>query len=70
VHFKDFKLSIGNLGGFVDLLRGDVDWRAVMSALREVGYDGYAIVEMFPPADRAAHCIRQAAQDVAYILSL
>lgn len=70
VHFKDFKLSIGNLGGFVDLLRGDVDWCAVMAALREVGYDDYAIVEMFPPADRAVHCIRQAAQDVAYILSL
>jgi hexulose-6-phosphate isomerase len=70
VHFKDFKVSIGTLGGFVDLLRGDVDFGAVMSALRDVGYDDYAVVEMFPKAELAEHCIRQAAQDMQVILDL
>jgi len=70
VHLKDFKVNVGNLGGFVDLLRGDVDFRAVMAALRDVGYDDYLVVEMFTKADLAEHCIRQAAQDAWYILSL
>ena len=70
VHFKDFQVGIGNLGGFVDLLRGDVDFVAVMAALRDVGYDDYAVVEMFPEAELAEHCIRQAADDLRYILSL
>jgi L-ribulose-5-phosphate 3-epimerase len=70
VHFKDFKVSIGNLGGFVDLLRGDVDFKAVMAALRDVGYDDYAVVEMFCKPDLAPHCIHQAGQDIRYILSL
>ena len=70
VHFKDFKLSVGNLGGFVDLLRGNVDFKAVMAALRAVGYNSDAVVEMFPRPDVAEHCIRQAAQDMQHILSL
>jgi len=53
VHFKDFKVSIGNLDGFVDLLRGNVDFKAVMAALRAVGYDSDAVVEMFPRTDVA-----------------
>ena len=40
VHVKDFKRSIGTLDGFTDLLSGDVDYPAVMAALRRVGYDG------------------------------
>jgi hexulose-6-phosphate isomerase len=70
VHLKDYVVKVGNLNGFVDLLRGDVDYQAVMAALREVGYDDYLVVEMFPKAELAAHCVRQAAQDVAHILSL
>lgn len=70
VHFKDFQANVGNLRGFVDLLRGDVDYGAVMAALRDIGYDDYAVVEMFPKAGVAEHCIRQAAQDIQYILSL
>ena len=70
VHLKDFSANIGTLNGFVDLLRGDVDFKAVMAALRDVGYDDYAVVEMFPEAETAEHRIRQAAQDAQYILSL
>lgn len=47
VHFKDFKRSVGTLEGFCDLLEGDVNYPAVMKALREVGYDGPCVAEFF-----------------------
>jgi L-ribulose-5-phosphate 3-epimerase len=49
VHFKDFKRSIADLDGFVDLLEGDVPWEAVMQALRDVKYDWAVTAEMMPP---------------------
>ena len=50
VHAKDFAAdaSIQSMVGFVDILQGDVDWPAVMSALGDVGYDGYLTAEMIP----------------------
>jgi hexulose-6-phosphate isomerase len=50
VHIKDFKNSIGNITGFCDLLEGDVPWKDVMQALRQVGYDKTIVAEMMPPA--------------------
>ena len=47
VHLKDFSRAIGTLSGFVNLLKGDVDYPAVMAALREVGYDGWLTAELF-----------------------
>lgn len=46
VHFKDFKASVGNINGFVDLLSGDVNYPAVMEQFKHVGYDDYVIAEM------------------------
>jgi hexulose-6-phosphate isomerase len=41
IHFKDFKLAArGEPARFCDLLEGDVNWKAVMSALVKVGYRG------------------------------
>ena len=48
VHLKDFRASVGNTNGFVDLLEGDVNWKEVIAALKEVGYDGYLTAEMMP----------------------
>ncbi|GBD00124.1 L-ribulose-5-phosphate 3-epimerase UlaE [bacterium HR17] len=45
VHLKDFRI---NEHRFVYLLQGDVNWRAVMEALREVGYDGWLTAELPP----------------------
>ncbi len=50
VHFKDFKRSVGTAEGFVNLLYGDVDWPEVMNAFKAIGYDGYVVAELFPPA--------------------
>ena len=46
VHFKDFKVSVGNINGFVDLLSGDVNYPAVMQQFKNIGYDDYVIAEM------------------------
>ncbi|HEV8637474.1 MAG TPA: sugar phosphate isomerase/epimerase family protein [Chloroflexota bacterium] len=48
VHLKDFKTRVGDIDGFVQLLEGDVDWPAVMAALRRVGYDSYLTSEVAP----------------------
>lgn len=47
VHFKDFKLSVGTIDGFCDLLEGDVNYPEVMKSLREIGYDGPVTAEFF-----------------------
>jgi len=48
VHFKDFRRDVGTLAGFVDLLAGDVNYPAVVKALKNVGYDSFVIAEMIP----------------------
>ena len=51
VHVKDFKranpnsLNVG--GTWEDLLEGDVNWEAVVPALRKTGFDGYLVAEVF-----------------------
>jgi hexulose-6-phosphate isomerase len=47
VHFKDFKTSVGTLAGFCPLLEGDVDYPAVMNALRQIGYNRPVTAEFF-----------------------
>jgi len=63
VHLKDFKVVMkgpelkkfgintlcGFVTGFVDLGEGDVNWKAVMKALKDVGYSGPLTAEMVPP---------------------
>lgn len=48
VHAKDFKRSVGNMDGFVDLGEGDVCWPEVTAALKDVGYSRTVIAEMMP----------------------
>lgn len=48
IHFKDFRRAVGTAEGFVDLLEGDVNFPAVMQAIREVGYQGPIVAELIP----------------------
>ncbi len=48
IHLKDFKLSVGNINGFCDLLEGDVNWPEVIKALNEIGYNSYLTAEVGP----------------------
>jgi hexulose-6-phosphate isomerase len=56
VHFKDYRRNVGSADGFCDLLSGDVDWKAVVAALRMAGYDGWVTAEMIPPVPFYKHC--------------
>jgi L-ribulose-5-phosphate 3-epimerase len=56
VHFKDFRRNVGTIDGFCDLLSGDVNWPAVMQALRKTGYSGWVAGEMIPPVPFYKHC--------------
>lgn len=56
VHFKDWRRAVGTVDGFVDILSGDVDWAAVMGALKASGYEGWVAAEMIPPVPFYKHC--------------
>jgi len=47
IHFKDFETEVGTLEGFGDLLAGDVNFKAVIAALRDIGYTGPLTSEFF-----------------------
>jgi hexulose-6-phosphate isomerase len=48
VHFKDFRMAVGNASGFVALLEGDVNWPAVREALRDIDYGAWVTAEVLP----------------------
>jgi L-ribulose-5-phosphate 3-epimerase len=48
IHLKDYVESINNIRAFTWLFQGSVPWDRVMTALRDVGYDGYLIAEVPP----------------------
>jgi hexulose-6-phosphate isomerase len=53
VHFKDYKLSArAEQGRFVDLLKGDVNWKSVVAALVRTGYQGFISPEISYDKDR------------------
>ncbi len=76
VHFKDIKLykdkldQVGVLAYPLEFMapklpgQGDVDWGAFVSALRDIGYDGYACVEV---EDRAFESSRAKIIDSLYL---
>ncbi len=49
-HCKDYRMSVDNINGFTNLLDGDVNYPAVMEAIRDIGFDGDLMVELIPPA--------------------
>ena len=57
VHFKDFKFENMQCA-FTQLGEGQVDWPAVMAALREIGFDDYAISEVGGPDEVLAETSR------------
>jgi hexulose-6-phosphate isomerase len=45
VHLKDFRFK-NRLAEFVPLREGDINWKEIYNALREIGYKGAATVEL------------------------
>lgn len=54
VHLKDFRVDVGNLSGFVDLLAGECDFHRCFEAFGQVGYSGPYTIEYVPPTPGAA----------------
>lgn len=48
LQFCDCRADQAGLGMFVDIFEGDVNFPEVMRAVRDIGYDGWAVVEIFP----------------------
>lgn len=50
LHFKDFRFrpvkGTGTVAEWVNLQEGDIDWKAIHAALREIGYKGTATLEL------------------------
>ncbi|MDZ4800809.1 MAG: sugar phosphate isomerase/epimerase family protein [Bryobacteraceae bacterium] len=46
LHLKDFKFPGRKTAEWVDLREGEINWKAIHSALGEIGYTGYATVEL------------------------
>jgi hexulose-6-phosphate isomerase len=65
IHLKDFRFA-NRKAEFVNLLDGEVDWREVHRALSEIGWSGYATVEL---AKGDAAYLKDVAQRVDRILS-
>ena len=63
IHIKGFKR---NGMEWTSLLKGDVNWQAVMDAFKAIGYDGWITAELGPD-DRG---LKGIADDMDYILAL
>jgi hexulose-6-phosphate isomerase len=70
IHAKDFRAGVGTLDGFVMLLEGSVDWPRVMSALREIGYDGALTAEYWPYPHGLETTLRHVAASLEAIMAL
>jgi len=68
VHFKDYRTEVGNAVGFVGLLDGNVNWPAVVKAFDNIGYNGYAIAELFPYQHHSKALIHNISQSMDFIL--
>jgi hexulose-6-phosphate isomerase len=66
VHLKDFRI---NEHRFVYLLQGDVNWREVMAALREIGYDGWLTAELPPYPHAPDEMVRDTARHIDRIIA-
>jgi hexulose-6-phosphate isomerase len=63
IHFKDAQPGVVNY-----LLEGQVNWAAVRSAMREIGYDDWVGVELTPPTHHVDVMLRSTYQAAEAIL--
>lgn len=71
VHVKGFNTRAGyDWTGFVRLLDGDINWKAVMDSLRGIGYDGWVAIEIGPSRGDPRRSIREYSADMDTLLAL
>ena len=49
IHFKDFRRKVNIMEGFVNLLKGDMNFAAILQDLSTIEYDGWIFAEIWPP---------------------
>lgn len=60
VHLKDYLLGSNSVSGFTQLLEGDVDFEAVVKALRDIGYDAWVTAEVNAPENDCGETAKKA----------
>ncbi|MBO1304739.1 sugar phosphate isomerase/epimerase [Enterococcus sp. 669A] len=70
IHVKDFKTSIGSIQGFTNLLQGNVDWQAVVTALNDIGYKGPLTCELSPYTTNGKQLATDTSAALEYITKL
>lgn len=71
VHLKDFRQSVGNLQGFVNMLEGDVNWPAVRSALEDIRYGSWVTAEVLPAYRfHGERLVRETSESIDSILGM
>ena len=70
IHLKDYIEEIGNIRAFTHLFQGSVPWDRVMTALRDVGYDGWLIAEVPPYRFAPEEGIRDIARKMDILVGL
>ncbi|MHB1151580.1 MAG: sugar phosphate isomerase/epimerase family protein [Eubacteriales bacterium] len=66
VHIKGFAMKGFESFAWTQLLESTIDWKAVTSALKEIGYDGWVTAELGPDA----RGLKGIAEDMDHILGL
>jgi len=69
VHIKDFNRGIGNITGFTTLLNGDMDWRTLMIALKEINYTDEITCELSPYRTNPIQLAFDTSRAMDYILN-
>lgn len=70
VHVKDFNTSIGNIYGFTSLLNGSLKWTSLVSALREIGYEGPLTCELSAYTQNGQQLAYDTSHALDYIVNL
>lgn len=70
VHIKDYDTTIGNIQGFTSLLNGDLNWKKLMEALAEIGYDGPLTCEVGPYKYNGLQTAKDCSRSLDYILNV
>lgn len=69
VHIKDFDRGIGNITGFTPLLQGDMDWRTLLIALKEINYTDEITCELSPYKTNPIQLAFDTSKAMDYILN-
>lgn len=70
VHVKDFNTSIGNISGFTNLLNGSLDWKALVTSLHEINYEGPLTCEISPYQENGKQLAYDTSHALNYIVNL